>query len=192
MMGRCDLPVATAWLDPRFGSAMTPRAEPEGAARPRRRAISRLVTAVIAAALLMTACANSEEDASTSGTDADGNVYGPDSVSFAGDWTVTDLQRDDEQIPAPASANTSFRFADGRIAGTAGCNQMSGPLALADDGSAVVGILALTRKLCPDSELMMFESSLAEAIGAVDRWQRDADLLVLTGPDVGIIFVAES
>ncbi len=142
--------------------------------------------------LLMGACSGSSSDEETPSTDDAGNVFGPDEVSLAGEWLVSDIEQDGARVDPPDSASPRFQIADGRIAGTAGCNQLTGPLVLNDDGSVTVGVLAATRKACPDEALMAFEATLAQVIGQVDRWRRDGDLMVFSGTDVEIIFLPDS
>lgn len=67
----------------------------------------------------------------------------------------------------PAGAITMGFSVDGRISGSAGCNQFFGPIAIDGEGGLTVGPLVSTKMACPQMDL---EQAFLEALSAADRF----------------------
>lgn len=84
-------------------------------------------------------------------------------------------------IDVPAGASPSATFAEGRIAGSTGCNRFTGPYST-DGDRLELGAIATTRMAC-DAPLMALEQAYLEALGRVARWVIEDDELVLHDKD---------
>jgi heat shock protein HslJ len=77
----------------------------------------------------------------------------------------------------PAGASASATFADGRIAGSTGCNRLTA--ACTFDGDRLeLGPIASTRMACAPP-LMALEQAYLDALGRVARWRIDDRALSL-------------
>ena len=103
----------------------------------------------------------------------------PESLLTATAWRITEI---DGAPPAETPRPLILRFAEGRAAVDAPCNQMAGGYALT--GEALhLGPMATTMMLCPDP-VMQAEAALAEALEGVDRFDiTDAGALGLIAAD---------
>lgn len=78
----------------------------------------------------------------------------------------------------PGEVEVTLRAeADGKIAGTSGCNRYSGAW-MPGDGGAKVGPLAATKMACPPPR-MEIEARYLEALESVRGWRRHVDGIVL-------------
>jgi heat shock protein HslJ len=94
------------------------------------------------------------------------------------------------QEPAPGEPAVTLRFADGRFAGSAGCNSYTAPVqAGKQPGDISVGPAAATRKTCPEPT-MGIESRFLSALGAVEQFSfRDGRLVLTYRPEnKGLLF----
>lgn len=96
-----------------------------------------------------------------------------------GSWVATEVSG----TPLGADSQVSLAFTrDGRVAGTASCNSLTGTYALTGEGLRL-GPLALTRKACVP-EIVVQESLVADVLIAVARFDRtDAGGIVLHTDD---------
>lgn len=84
-----------------------------------------------------------------------------------------------------------LRFTDdGRLIATAGCNTMSGPVALTG-GKLAVEELAVTDKGC-EPALHRQDEWLTDLLLAEPSWRLDGANLVLASPDTGIVLAPEA
>ena len=112
-------------------------------------------------------------------------LVGSDAVSVlsvnllaATDWMLVAM--DGEPVPEGAMPPTAL-IQYGKIAGFAGCNRYTGPLAETDPGTLQVGALVATRKACAPPATQL-EQQFLERLGKVDRYTLQAGQLLLTGP----------
>lgn len=82
--------------------------------------------------------------------------------------------------PAPAEPAVTLEIADGRIAGSSGCNRYSGPIREAKPREIEIGPLASTRMACP-SEAMALEQRVLAALAAARQYSFLAGELALSG-----------
>jgi heat shock protein HslJ len=150
------------------------------------RATHLLRTAALAcaAALALTACGGSA-DPSIGDEDAGAGIE----QSPFDTWVLV------EGVDVPDGARidlTLERTADDTISagGTAACNSYGGTVELGDDRFAFVDGIAVTEMACEDTALMEAESTFLAALQGVDAWAIDGARLVLTGPDVRLVFDA--
>ncbi len=70
-----------------------------------------------------------------------------------------------------------------------GCNTFLGSFTLDDDGTASFTVTGGTKKACPDlaADGVDQDRFVLDALAAVDRWSRDGDGLLLTGPDAELV-----
>jgi heat shock protein HslJ len=122
------------------------------------------------AAVLTFGCATSERDSSAD-TVADKEIV---MESLPGtSWKVT-------RIPGASADAAESRLnveADGSINGTTGCNNYQGPAEI-EGASIRVGLLATTRKMCPEP-VSDQEQAFLDALGAAWSWTRLGSTLQL-------------
>jgi heat shock protein HslJ len=90
-------------------------------------------------------------------------------------WRLTDAAgtgATDEAVAALAFAD------DGTVAGTTGCNSLTGPYTVEGD-SITIGPLATTRALCTSQPLQDQETALLAGLEAASSWSIEGDVLVL-------------
>jgi heat shock protein HslJ len=79
-------------------------------------------------------------------------------------WRVVDLPGFDAAALGAARQELTLRFADGRVAGFAGCNRFSGSYRL--DGERLsLGSMAVTRMACPEPAMTLERAFLAAFTG---------------------------
>jgi len=83
-----------------------------------------------------------------------------------------------------AEVQSTLEFSADRVAGSAGCNRLTGPVAI-DGARLTFGALATTRRMCPPPAMEQEQRFLA-ALGRVRRFEgRDGTLVLLgDGPEV--------
>lgn len=97
---------------------------------------------------------------------------------LAGDWQVEDIAGGG----IIDNSNLTLAFGeDGRLAGSAGCNNYSAAYAVTDD-TLSVGPVVATRKLCPEA-LMSQEARFLGVLGDVARYETDATAALLLYTD---------
>lgn len=95
-----------------------------------------------------------------------------------GEYVVEDI----EQRGVMDIARTSLGFAEGRVAGLAGCNNYTASYEVEGD-TLKIGMAASTRKMCP-AALMDQEQKFLDALTRVTRYEVDeTGALLLFGAD---------
>lgn len=112
----------------------------------------------------------------TEGTTAVTGRLGPDVLSgpewVLRSWTATEA--------APVEPAVTLSYQDGRLAGSAGCNQYTTSISTGTQpGDITVGPAAVTRKMCPEPE-MAVEDRYLRQLAAVVQFSFMAKHLVLT------------
>jgi heat shock protein HslJ len=95
-------------------------------------------------------------------------------------WEATAVNNGRGGVASVVGGSTlTARFADGQVAGSAGCNRFHGPYAL--DGTALlIGPLASTRRACPEpAGVMEQEAAYLTALAKVATWSIEGDRLQL-------------
>jgi heat shock protein HslJ len=88
-----------------------------------------------------------------------------------------------ETLAARGSAPTLAFSSDGKVAGSSGCNQLTGTYEIEGGHSLSFGPLATTRRACPPP-LMSLESLVLAQLESVEGvYVRDGETLELYGPD---------
>lgn len=91
-------------------------------------------------------------------------------------WRLTDAGG----TAATDEAVAALTFADdGTVAGTTGCNSLTGPFTVEGD-SITIGPLATTRALCTSQALQDQETALLAGLEAASSWSIEGDVLVLS------------
>ncbi|MFP5309634.1 MAG: META domain-containing protein [Actinomycetes bacterium] len=153
------------------------------------RATHLLRTAAVAcaAALALTACGGSA-DPSIGDEDAGaGGAGGGIEQSAFDTWVLV------EGVDVPADTRIDLVLAredDGSISagGTAACNSYGGTVELGDGTFAFVDGIAVTEMACEDPALMDAEATYLGLLQGVDTWALESPRLVLTGPDVRLVY----
>jgi heat shock protein HslJ len=102
-------------------------------------------------------------------------------------WVLLDFRDSSgSNVGQPGSDRATADFADGRIAGFAGCNTYSG--SYTTNGSRIDITGFATTGISCDGDAMAFESAYLDSLGTVDRFafrdnETHGELLVLLGPD---------
>ena len=81
-------------------------------------------------------------------------------------------------IDLPAGSSASATFADGRVAGSTGCNRFTAEYTLEGD-RLELGVIASTRMACAPP-LLALEQAYVGALGNVARWRIEGDALALS------------
>ena len=101
----------------------------------------------------------------------------------SGEWTLVSLNG------APLAEDTEINlvFEENRVGGSAGCNSYGGTF---DSGGTSINITDLTMTLmaCTDAGVMEQESAYLAALESVETFELDENSLVLSGPDVELVF----
>jgi heat shock protein HslJ len=126
--------------------------------------------------LLLAGCGDPGAPAGPATGDGGGAADGPH-----GQWILADGVEMVEGYPI------TMDVADGQVGGTAACNSYGGAVRV-DGETFEVGDVSRTAMGCPDEGVHDSESAYLDALMAVDRHERDAEQLVLTGPDIQLRF----
>jgi heat shock protein HslJ len=106
---------------------------------------------ILAAGLLLSACAPRAESTSLPGSS----------------WKLVSYGRAENQIPAAPGIETSLVFGtDGQVSGSLGCNSFSGNYEV-KDGKLVFGGLASTLMACPEPQMSQEGSAFQVLSGTV-------------------------
>jgi heat shock protein HslJ len=98
------------------------------------------------------------------------------------EWRLTDhLGAQGELVAVPGDVMATATFADGRVAGSTGCNRYHGTY-LADRSALSVGSLAMTMMAC-EPERTAVERAFTAAIGTAATYAVAGDVLELAGTD---------
>jgi heat shock protein HslJ len=115
-----------------------------------------------------------------------GTGSGEGALDLDGDWVLVEGTGPDGEIPI-ADAQAPTLSIDGDRWGGSVCNSYGGT-ARVDGGQVTIDELAWTEMWCEDEELMASESAYLAAFPAVEGVERAGDQLILTGPDVELVY----
>jgi len=108
------------------------------------------------------------------------------------EWTLTSYYDEDtaESVSLPFHSDASLRLQDGIAAGSGGCNQFNGSYEI--DGSSLrfSEEMAVTLALC-EPDVQMIEDAYLAALGRVDGWATDAEVLQLSDDFGNVILTFE-
>ena len=126
---------------------------------------------------------------------ADDSVVAADriAVSFgeAPEEGGSDLEGANWYLEGTTAAQITARFQDGRVSGSAGCNNYFGSYTLAPGSEALeIGELATTRMMCEDA-VMEQETAFLDAMAAVTEYAVEDQSLTLTYPDGELVFARQ-
>lgn len=101
----------------------------------------------------------------------------------SGEWTLVSLNG----APLVEDTEINLVFEEDRVGGSAGCNSYGGTF---ESGGAGIDITSLTITLmaCTDAGVMAQESTYLGALEAVETFELDGEKLLLSGPDVELVF----
>lgn len=121
------------------------------------------------------------------GADADANA-----LFGSNEWLVAELVTPDGQFQLLPGDLAFFKLrADGSLAGTAGCNQMSAQFTLTGSNRISFGPAIATRMACPEPEMAQ-EFAILGALEHLTEYQGDSGVLVLTGGGYELTLVTRS
>jgi heat shock protein HslJ len=102
------------------------------------------------------------------------------------DWMVVSVG----DLAAPDGSTATLTYDGERVAGSTGCNSFTGD-ATFEDGSADIGLLAVTLMACPDPE-GAFEQAFLAAMESVTSYAVDGDTLALENGDGNAVITLEA
>jgi len=102
-------------------------------------------------------------------------------------WKLTGIAGSDGTLVAPVDiAAPTLSLSDGTAAGNASCNEYSGSYEI--DGSTITfGPMISTQMFCDGQELMDQEMAYLAALGTVDGWEVEDDVLSLKSGDATVL-----
>ncbi|MFF3643112.1 META domain-containing protein [Streptomyces sp. NPDC002564] len=111
----------------------------------------------------------------------------PDAPLTGTKWTVRGIgdDRTAAALPKALTDKVHLTFADGKVRGNLGCNDVTAK-AEAADGRITLGPAATTRKMCP-GDAMRTERKLLELFGGQVRYEVARDTLRLTADDGTVV-----
>lgn len=99
-------------------------------------------------------------------------------------WQVVGVVELDVVQPPPGDAPVTLVIHDGRVSGSAGCNEYSAT-ALVDGDSLSVGSIAITERACADA---VDWAAMLETLAAATRFEMtDGTLIIHAGPDRALV-----
>lgn len=101
--------------------------------------------------------------------------HGVEAADLLGAWLLEDMSG---HGVADGVETTMVFDADGRVAGSGGCNRFTGSYTF-EEGRLSFGPLAGTKMMCPDA-VMNQEDGFLRALGGAVRVEMDGPILVLT------------
>jgi heat shock protein HslJ len=146
------------------------------------RGLSRVL---LAGAVVVVAAGCSASDGGSGAAPSDDTA-----LDLTGSWQLVSASTASGEIPLVADAPVTLEVAaDGTVSGRSACNRYSGTATI-EGASLAFGPLAATRMAC-EGTVMTVESMYQQALATVDSGARTArDSLVLTGPDVELVFIS--
>jgi putative lipoprotein len=94
-------------------------------------------------------------------------------------WRLAGFSDNATARSALQGSNATVVFGtDGRITGSTGCNDLSGPYTT-DDARISIGPLAVTERACADPSLMLQERELLEALEIAATYDIEGDRLTM-------------
>jgi heat shock protein HslJ len=115
-----------------------------------------------------------------------GTGAGEGTLDLDGDWVLVDGTGPDGEIPIAAAQAPTLTIDGDRWGGTV-CNSY-GATAQVDGDRVRLDDVAWTEMWCEDEDLMSSESAYLAVFPAVARFERVGHQLVLTGPDVELVY----
>ncbi|MCI5124550.1 MAG: META domain-containing protein [Candidatus Electrothrix sp. AR5] len=107
-----------------------------------------------------------------------GCASGPWEILHEEDWVLQTLNG--QEVPEDSPEITLNFGADGRLAGTAGCNNYSGPYTYtAAKNKIKIGSISRTFKICNPSEIMQQERQYLEKLVSALKYRIEDDQLEL-------------
>jgi heat shock protein HslJ len=97
-------------------------------------------------------------------------------------WQLKQYPAADGLVDAQGGARAMLRFEDGRLTGSAGCNRLLGDFEREGERLHIAPNMASTMMACPPP-LMAQEQAVTEALGQVQGYTLEANVLTLTGPN---------
>ncbi len=107
------------------------------------------------------------------------------------EWTLQRIETPKGPI-TPEAEPPTLQFEDGRIAGSDGCNQFSGSVQKAEDGSLTVSQLASTKRACPPPFNELSDAVLGVLNGHTVATEVMGDELRLTAAGTVLIYARRS
>jgi heat shock protein HslJ len=109
-----------------------------------------------------------------------------DPAGLIGSWVLTQGTGPDGEVPIVEGYRITLEIEGAEVGGTSACNHYFGRIAVT--GNALrIDQLGGTEMAC-QPDVMASESSYWVALGAVTRWARDGDRLVLSGPNASLTY----
>jgi len=110
----------------------------------------------------------------------------PGAAGLEGTWRWVSFESPVEKLVVKNPDQYLLTFPEpGRIALKADCNRAAGGVTLGKDGAIKVGVLAMTRAMCPEGSL---SDRFAQTVGRAVMWsKRGSDLLLDLPADGGTL-----
>lgn len=100
-----------------------------------------------------------------------------------GTWELVSLNGE----PVVEGTTISLEIKEGQAGGSSGCNSYGSEVEI--DGEKITfGDINMTLMACTDAGVMEQEGTYLGALGAVESFKVDAEQLVLSGPEVELVF----
>jgi heat shock protein HslJ len=100
-----------------------------------------------------------------------------------GEWQLESLNGN----PPVEDTEVTLVFEEERAGGSSGCNSYGGPVEV--DGEKIqFGEMVMTLMACTDAGVMEQETSYLAALGAVETFKVEGEQLMLSGPEVELVF----
>jgi heat shock protein HslJ len=131
---------------------------------------------MVTAALVVSACG---------GTGETGAESRPDPT---GDWVLTEGRGPDGELALVDGSPVTLSIEADRWGGVAACNSYGGRVDLDGDRLTFDDGLAVTEMACLDEDVMTLEAAYLDALQTAERVELRDEQLVLTGPDVELVF----
>ena len=131
---------------------------------------------VVTAALVVSACG---------GTGEPGAESRPDPT---GDWVLTEGRGPDGELALVDGSPVTLSIDADRWGGVAACNSYGGSVSIDGDRLTIDDGFVVTEMACPDEDAMALEAGYLAALRAAERVALRDEQLVLTGPDVELVF----
>lgn len=114
----------------------------------------------------------------------------PDKALEGTPWQLDSFVSNDAARSLFAGTQITATFADGRVTGSAGCNNYSGSYTLNDGKISVGNDIVSTRKAC-QPDVMQQEQEFLQALAATTSYAIDGAQLTLSQPGGQLVFKAE-
>jgi heat shock protein HslJ len=115
-----------------------------------------------------------------------GTGAGGGALALDGDWELVEGAGAEGEVPIADAGPPTLSIDGDRWGGTV-CNSYGGTVRV-DGGRVTIDELAWTEMWCEDEELMASESAYLAAFSAVDHVERAGAQLVLSGPEVQLVY----